>query len=86
MPGSGYPGTGPDGQVASYSHSWAFGTGAVRVLLGDVATNVTDSSTVTRTTNLVEIRAERPVLAAFSSCCLVAAHVNLCDQTCGGGS
>lgn len=84
--GNGYPGTSPQGSDPSYSNSWVYGTGMVRVFLGGVDVATTDLSTVDRSTNVAELRAEQPALAVFSPCCHVAAHVNLCDQLCGGGS
>ncbi len=84
--GAGYPGTGPLGTDPSYSNSWAYGTGMVRVFVGPIDVNTTDLSTVDRSTNLAELRAETSALAIFSPCCHVAAHVNLCDTSCGGGS
>lgn len=86
VPGTGYPGTSPTGLASSYSHTWAYGTGMVRVFTGRVTTTTADSSAVSRPTNDAEVRAETPVLSVFDPCCLVGVGVNLCDATCSGGS
>ncbi len=84
--GTGYPGTSPTGAAATYSHSWIYGTGTVRVFLGDTTVNQTDATSVVKATNDSELRAERPVLTIFDPCTLLAAEVNLCDPSCKGGS
>lgn len=86
VPGTGYPGTNPGDVAASYSHSYIYGTGMVRVFLGTPTVGALDASTVSRDTNDVELRAERPVLAVFDPCCHVGVQVNLCDRLCAGGS
>lgn len=86
VPGTGYPGTSPTGQAASYSHSWIYGTAGVRVFLGTPDVGVVSGATAIRTINDVELRAERAVLILFADCVRPAIGVNLCDTLCGGGS
>lgn len=86
VPGGGYPGTDPNGVDPSYSHTYAYGTGQVKVFVGDPVVNRVDATTVDRSTNDVELRAEAPVAIIFNPCALVTVGVNLCDSLCGGGS
>lgn len=86
VPGSGYTGASPAGNAASMSHSWAYGTGPIKVFVTEPALQMVDASTVTRSTNLVELRAEAGVLIIFNPCSLVSAGINHCDEYCGAGS
>lgn len=86
VPGSGYDGTDPHGVAASYSHTYAYGTGQVKVFVGDPMVTRVDASSVKRSTNAVELRAEAAALILFNPCALVTVGVNLCDRYCGGAS
>lgn len=86
VPGSGYDGTDPNGIAASYSHTYAYGTGQVKAFVADPAVTRVDASSVKRSTNAVELRAAAPALVLFNPCTLVTVGVNLCDRYCGGAS
>lgn len=90
VPGTGYPGTGPEigggtGE-GSYSTSYIYGTGMVRVFLGTPVTGFQPSGALTRTNNDYIIRAERSAVAVFDRCCLIGTNVRLCDEYCAAGS
>lgn len=77
--GAGYPGTGPADQATSATSEWAFATDIVSVHLGPVF--VTPDSgewaqATNRSTNVVEWRAERGVVAVWNGCVLAAVEVN----------
>lgn len=64
VPGSGYYGTDPAGNLPGEFHSWIYGTSMVEVLLSPIDVYPTDlAAAVNRSTNLVEYRAERMALA-----------------------
>lgn len=74
--------TGSGGANATYSYSWAYATGMVRVWLG----NPVALDGLVRTTNDFEARAERAFVAAWNPCGLLAVRVALCDEYCIGAS
>ncbi len=86
VPGGGYPGTDPHDVAASYSHTYAYGTGQVKAFIGEPMVTRVDASSVARSTNDVELRAEAAALVIFNPCALVTVGVNLCDRYCGGAS
>lgn len=63
VPGTGYTGSGPNGEAASANYSWIYGTSMVEVLLGPIEVVGSGGEVVNRTTNEIEIRAERIALA-----------------------
>jgi hypothetical protein len=90
--GSGYPGTDPNNSMGvGYGLSYAYGTGMVAVFLGNADVKTYDAAAVLSATNtmvnLVELRAERDVLAIFdASCCHFGAAVSLTDRLARAGS
>lgn len=88
VPGTGYPGTEPDGAVpASYANTYAYGSGMIRVLLSPPRVPNVEAATVERTQQTVELRAERDVLHIFDdTCCLRGVQVLACDRLCGPAS
>lgn len=90
VPGVGYPGSGRaiggDAGEGAYNSSVAFGSGLVRVFLGDVVSFFDDAGAIDRTDNDYVLRAERAAVAVFDDCCVRAVPVLLCDEYCGSGS
>lgn len=89
VPGAGYPGTGPSQEQSgegSYSSSYVYGTGRVRVFLGPVVYRGEPVETVDRDVNDWRVRAERTAVAVFDRCCTVGLPVSTCDEYCGSGS
>lgn len=81
--GSGYTGVGPDGQTgatASATNKWMYGTGAVKVILGDVDV-VTDTLAqgydVSGNQNDMRIKALRPAAVYFDTTIHYAVRVDL---------
>jgi hypothetical protein len=72
-------------QTASYSYSWAYATGPVRVWLGDIRPPTVRES-MDRGVNTMYLRAEREYVLIYNPCGVVAARVALCDELCSGGS
>jgi hypothetical protein len=65
VPGSGYPGTGPDGTAAPAGSTWVYGTGPVTVWLGAPNVPADGAEVIDRNTNTRTIRAERLAMAAW---------------------
>lgn len=78
VPGAGYPGTSPAGAVPADGTVWAYATGLVSVLLGDVeVVPDDDGQALDRRTNSLIYRAERVAAASWDGCCHFAVLVNL---------
>lgn len=81
--GSGYTGTGPDGATgatASATNKWMYGTGTVKVFLGDVdvvADNLAQSYDVSGNQNDMRIKAIRPAAVYFDTTIHLAVRVDL---------
>lgn len=73
--GAGYPGTGPDGTDPGSTTTWLYGTGPVFTYRSDVKV-MPFSSTVDRSSNTVQMIAERTYVLGFD-CCLHAVQVEL---------
>lgn len=87
VPGNGYPGSGSNLAAGNYSHSWAYGTGQVRVLLGQPGpVDLISGAVMNRDLNDVIVRSEVEALVLFDPCLHVGVYVNLCDLYCGAGS
>lgn len=75
--GSGYPGTGPAGDVPAAGEAWIFGTGPMVAWQGEVfLTPELVAAAVDRTLNDITVYAERTYAVGFS-CCLFATRVVL---------
>jgi len=75
--GSGYYGTAPAGTAATETKSWAYATGMVTVLRGQMVVVPDDiSEALNRSTNTVTYRAEREVAAMFDPCCHLGASID----------
>lgn len=73
--GGGYPGTGPDGAAPADGTTWIYATGAAWGHRSDVYfSQVRDS--LNRSSNTLQMLAERTYLIGFE-CCLLAAHIVL---------
>jgi hypothetical protein len=81
--GSGYTGTGPDGQTgatATAGNKWMYGTGTVKVFLGDVDVvndNLAQGYDVSGNANNMRIKAIRPAAAYFDTTIHLAVRVDL---------
>lgn len=81
--GSGYTGTGPDGATgatASATNKWMYGTGTVKVFLGDVdvvTDNLAQSYDVSGNQNDMRIKAIRPAAVYFDTTIHLAVRVDL---------
>lgn len=74
VPGTGYTGSAPNGEAASEFYSWIYGTSMVEVLLGPIEVfSEGPADVINRTTNNIEIRAERMALAHWDR----QAHIGL---------
>jgi hypothetical protein len=74
VPGTGYTGSDPAGGASSDEYSWIYGTSMVEVLLGPIDIITPNASEVlNRSTNEIEIRAERMALAHWDR----QAHIGL---------
>lgn len=83
VPGAGYDGSGPYA-AASEGSIWAYGTGIVDVRLGEIQIyGGPNREGLDRTTNDIEIRAERKALASWDGCCHVAVEIDA--SLCGIG-
>lgn len=68
--GTGYPGTGEDGDAPANGSSWVYATGPVQYRLGEVEVFPdTVKEAMKRGTNDVEYRAERFAMVNFDPCC-----------------
>jgi hypothetical protein len=73
--GGGYPGTGPDGEAPAAGTTWIYATGAAWGYRSNVFfSQVRDS--LNRSSNTLQMLAERNYLIGFE-CCLLAAHIVL---------
>lgn len=63
VPGTGYTGSAPSGEAASANYSWIYGTSMVEVFVSPIAVFGTGGELVNRSTNEIEVRAERLALA-----------------------
>ena len=92
VPGTGYRGAGPGtdpGATSSYSSTWAYATGPIRVLLDTPQPReleINQASVTSRTINDVQLRLEQAVAIVWDPCLHFAIRTDLCDRTCGGGS
>lgn len=80
VPGRGYPGTGPGGNVNAKHFQWAFATGPITVRFGQVTFGGTDDDTmagVNRTTNERKVRAYQFAAATWSGCIDAGAFIDL---------
>ena len=81
--GSGYTGTGPDGQTgatATAGNKWMYGTGTIKVMLGDVdvvADSLAQSYDVSGNQNDMRIKAIRPAAVYFDTTIHLAVRVDL---------
>lgn len=76
--GSGYTGSGPNGEVPAGSLRWMYATGQVSVGLGKVETTPdTRSESIDTRTNSVVVTAQRPAIATWDGCCHYAVLVDL---------
>jgi hypothetical protein len=81
--GSGYTGTGPDGATgatASVSNKWIYGTGTVRVYIGDVDVvndNLGQAYDVAGNQNDMRLKAIRPAAVYFDTSIHLAVRVDL---------
>jgi len=81
--GSGYAGTGPDGDenaTATVSNKWIYATGTVRVFLGDVDIvndSLSQAYDVSGNANDMRIKAIRPAAAYFDTSIHLAVRVDL---------
>lgn len=82
--GAGYDGSSPIGVVDPTGRTeWVYGTGPVRVFVGPVYLNPTETKeAVERSTNDITWRAERSASPHFDPCCLYGINVDLCSTTC----
>jgi hypothetical protein len=65
VPGSGYPGTGPDGTAAPAGSTWVYGTGPVTVWLSPPVVPADGADVIDRNLNTRTIRAERLAMVAW---------------------
>jgi len=81
--GSGYSGTGPDGDggaTASATNKWMYGTGTVRVFLGDIDVvndNLAQAYDVSNNQNDMRLKAIRPAAVYFDTSIHLAVRVDL---------
>lgn len=92
VPGTGYRGGAPGVDPASQGNSrasWIYGTGMVHILLDTPQSRefeINQAAVTSRDLNNAEIRLEQGVAIVFDPCPHIAALVDLCDPSCGGGS
>lgn len=88
VPGTGYPGTDPDGAEDPLA-TWIYGTSPIELRLGEISVvpEVLDEA-IDRDTNALVVRAERPALAYWDLCALVGVPVCNTDPgpDCGSES
>lgn len=87
VPGSGYTGTDPDGNVGD-GNVWAYATGMVTVRRDDQVDYAGDPlanpEQVNRSTNLVELRAEQLALASWDGICHGGVRLDVTTCNVGG--
>lgn len=74
--GSGYPGTGPDGNMPG-TGVYMYATGMVSVRLGRSEAVGTLNQQVRTSDNTWEVRAQRPAAVTWDGCCAFGVHVDL---------
>lgn len=76
--GSGYPGTGPDGEEVTASSEWAYATDLIGVIRSpSIEVPARDiRNALDRTTNEVVMVAQRPYALQWSQCCWFAAEID----------
>lgn len=74
--GPGYDGSAPNGDAATGSLSWAYGTGMVDVRLGKPYR----LRYIDRSVNTIEVHAFRPFSVVFDGCCHLGVKVNLAER------
>lgn len=83
--GSGYPGTGPGGDIPAEGFTWMHATSIVQVRLDDIILlPATDAEAVNRKTNEWTVRAERAAAAYFDGVFQASVLVNLTTGDDGG--
>jgi hypothetical protein len=76
VPGRGYAGTGPAGQVPTASEEWIYATGIVQIRRGEILEIKDKTSVINRQTNDVVLLSERKAIASFDPNCVhIAAKV-----------
>lgn len=78
--GSGYPGTGPNGNgsaTPTSGTSWAYATGPIGVLLGEIFFPSAEPEVVNRATNVVRVTAERHIGIVADPNCNFATYVDV---------
>lgn len=88
VPGVGYTGGAPgdENSSGSMNGSWAYGTGPIKVAVGELTPISWGADSLDRPNNEREVRIEREVAIVWDPCVKVAAFVNPCDEYCGTGS
>lgn len=87
--GTGYPGTDPDGAAPAAGESWIYGTTPTEVRYDPISVLPgSESEALNRSTNVVEVRAERLAVAYWDECAHVGTAVCLEDPgpDCVAGS
>lgn len=80
VPGTGYTGSGPNGDAASAFHTWIYGTSIVEVLLGPIQpVGVGQAQLLNRTNNQITVRVEQLALAHWDRQAHIAIPVCLED-------
>lgn len=70
--GSGYPGTGPEGEAISGNEAWIYATGPVAVKIGgddEIEIIAENNMSADHRTNTLTVRAQQEALVAFDPCC-----------------
>lgn len=76
--GTGYDGSGPNGEIPAGSLRWMYATGQISVGLGKVdPTPDTRSEAINTAINSVRVTAERPAFVTWDGCCHYAVLVDL---------
>lgn len=82
IPGSGYPGTSPDGEQSG-TVEWAYATGPVEILRsGDFIMPPNLVEAINREQNEIEYRAERYYIPYWDTALHAAAEIDLCLTNC----
>lgn len=77
VPGSGYPGTSPSGAAASTTSEWIYATDIPQIHRGPVEIPTDDwRSMLDRTTNEVNVVAQRAYAIALNTCAVIGVNVN----------
>lgn len=83
VPGAGYDGSGPDGEVATAETTWVYATGLLEVRRGPVTVVPGElAEALDRATNTVEWRAWRPVLVSWDGEVHAGIRMQLCELAC----